>query len=68
MAVKVMDKQTGTATTGKFAVLSGEIVALYSGITTSKNGVFRGCGRKQTFPAAAVQVEADDPAKELRSA
>lgn len=67
MAVRVVDKKTGNVVPGKFAVLGGDVVGLYSGITTSKSGAFRGCGRKQTFPTAEVEVEADDPTTELRS-
>ncbi len=67
MAVRVIHRQTGQTTTGKFAAIDGDAVGLFSGIMAGKNGAFRGCGRKQTFAAADVTVEADDPAKEVRS-
>ncbi len=64
--VRVIFKQTGETVVGKFAAIDGQAVGLYSGIMAGKNGAFRGCGRKQTFAAGDVTVEADDPAKEVR--
>jgi hypothetical protein len=66
MPVKVLIKKTGETITGKFAVLEGENVGLFSGIMSDKKGGFRGCGKKQVFEAPAVAVEADDPAKEIK--
>ena len=66
MAVKVLVKETGETVTGKFAVLEGGQVGLFSGIMADKKGGFRGCGKKRVFEGPAVTVVADDPAKELR--
>lgn len=66
MAVKVIVTETGETTTGKFAVVEGGKVGLFSGIMSDKKGGFRGCGKKQTFEARAVTVKADDPSKELK--
>ena len=66
MAVKVVEKQTGASVTGKFAVIQGGQVSLYSGIMSDKKGGFRGCGKKTGFPADGVEVMADNPAQELK--
>ena len=66
MAVEVVDKQTGTSVTGRFAVIQGGQVSLYSGIMSDRKGGFRGCGKKITFSAASVTVTADNPVQELR--
>jgi len=66
MAVKVVEKATGTVSTGKFAAIKGKEVTLYSGMMSDKKGGWRGCGKCTKFPADAVSVSADDPAKELK--
>lgn len=67
MAVKVVNKESGEAYTGKLAVVEKESVSLYSGCMVDKKGGLRGCGKKRVFPAASVSVTADDPAKEIKS-
>ena len=66
MAVKVLIKETGQAISGKFVVIEGSTVGLFSGIMSDKKGGFRGCGKKQTFEAASVTVTAEDAAKEMK--
>jgi hypothetical protein len=66
MGVKVVDKKTGKETSGKYAVIKGGQVNLYTGIMSDKKGGWRGCGKRLVFPADAVSVIADDPAKELK--
>jgi hypothetical protein len=66
MSVKVVDKKTGKETLGKYAVIKGEQVNLYTGIMSDKKGGWRGCGKRLQFPADHVTVTADDPMKELR--
>ncbi len=66
MPVRVTTKRTGQTVVGKFAVIDETAVGLFSGVMSDKKGGFRGCGRKQTFPATDVTVEADDPEKEMR--
>lgn len=68
MAVKVVEKDSGKATTGKYAVVDKEKVNLWSGVMSDKKGGFRGCGRKLVFEVAKVTVSADDPAKEIKRA
>jgi hypothetical protein len=53
--------------TGKFASVSHETVALFSGIMADKKGGFRGCGKKRVFDARLVDVAADAPQKEIRA-
>lgn len=67
MAVKVVDKKTGKAVLGKYAVVGKDQVGLFSGIMSDKKGGWRGCGKKTVFEAASVTVNADDPAKELKT-
>ncbi len=66
MSVKVVDKKTGKETVGKYAMVKGGEVSLYTGIMSDKKGGWRGCGKRLAFSADAVTVTADDPAKELR--
>ncbi len=66
MSVRVVDKKTGKETVGKYAVLRGGEVSLYTGIMLDKKGGWRGCGKRIAFPASDVTVTADDPAKELK--
>ena len=66
MSVKVADKKTGKETTGKYAIIKGGQVSLYTGIMSDKKGGWRGCGKRLVFPADSVIVAADDPAKELK--
>lgn len=65
MAVTLVVTETGERITGKFAVIEGDKVGLFSGIMSDKKGGFRGCGKKRTFDAPAVTVTAHDPAKEI---
>ena len=66
MSVKVVDKKTGKETVGKYAVIKGGQVNLYTGIMSDKKGGWRGCGKRLAFPAESVTVAADDPTRELR--
>jgi hypothetical protein len=66
VSVKVADKKTGKETTGKYAIIKGGQVSLYTGIMSDKKGGWRGCGKRLVFPADSVTVAADDPAKELK--
>lgn len=66
MSVKVKVKETGKETIGKYALIKGNEVNLYTGIMSDKKGGWRGCGKRIVFPAGNVTVTADDPAKELR--
>jgi hypothetical protein len=66
MSVKVVDKKTGKETTGKYAVVKGGQVSLYTGIMSDKKGGWRGCGKRLVFPADSVTVAADDLSKELK--
>ena len=66
MSVKVMDKKTGKETVGKYALVKGGQVSLYTGIMSDKKGGWRGCGKRFIFTADSVNVAADDPAKELK--
>ena len=66
MGVKVVDKGTGKETAGKYAVIKGGEVSLYTGITSDKKGGWRGCGKKIVFPEDSVRVAADDPTKGLK--
>ena len=66
MSVKVVDKKTGNETVGKYALVKGDEVSLYTGIMSDKKGGWRGCGKRVVFPAENVTVTADDPAKELK--
>jgi hypothetical protein len=66
MGVKVVDKKTRKETTGKYAIIKGGQVSLYTGIMSDKKGGWRGCGKRLVFPADSVTVAADDPAKELK--
>lgn len=66
MAVKLVVKESGENVAGKFAVIEGDKVGLFSGIMSDKKGGFRGCGKKRTFDAASVTVTADDPAMEIK--
>jgi hypothetical protein len=38
MSVKVVDRKTGKETTGKYAVIKGDQVSLYTGIMSDKKG------------------------------
>ena len=42
MSVTVLIKETGESIKGKFVVIDGETVGLYSGIMSDKKGGFRG--------------------------
>ena len=66
MGVKVIDKKTGKETTGKYAVIKGGQVNLYTGIMSHKKGGWRGGGKRLQFPADSVTVIADEPMKELK--
>lgn len=66
MGVKVVDRETGKTLMGKFAKLEQGQVLLYFGCMADKKGGLRGCGKKITFPAAQVNVVADEPALELK--
>jgi len=66
MSVKVKDKKTGKETVGKYALIKGSEVNLYTGIMSDKKGGWRGCGKRIVFPAENVTVTADDPTRELR--
>ena len=66
MTVRVADKQTGKESTGKYAVIKGGQVSLYTGIMSDKKGGWRGCGKRLVFHADNVSVSADEPTKELR--
>lgn len=43
MSVRVVDKKTGKEITGKYAVIKGGQVNLYTGIMSNKKGGWRGC-------------------------
>lgn len=66
MSVKVKDNRTGQETIGKYALVKGDQVSLYSGIMSDKKGGWRGCGKRTVFSVEDVAVAADDPAKELK--
>ena len=66
MSVKVVDRKTGKETTGKYAVIKGDQVSLYTGIMSDKKGSWRGCGKRLLFSADSVIITADESAKELR--
>jgi len=66
MSVKVVDKKTGKETIGKYMLMEGGQVKLYTGIMSDKKGGWRGCGKRIVFPAENVTVTADDPARELQ--
>lgn len=66
MTVKVVDKKTGKETIGKYAVVKGGQVSLYTGIMSDKKGGWRGCGKRVVFPADSVTVAADEATKELK--
>ena len=66
MTLKVVDKNTGKETTGKYAVIRGGQVSLYSGIMSDKKGGWRGCGKRLLFPEDSVTVAADEPGKEIK--
>jgi len=53
MTVKVVDKKTGKESTGKYAVIKGGRINLYTGIMSDKKGGWRGCGKRLLFPATA---------------
>jgi len=67
MAVKVVKKSTGDVQQGKFAVIKGGNVALYSGIMADKKGGWRGCGKRWLFPVEEVTVSADNPDQEIQA-
>jgi hypothetical protein len=66
MSVKIVDKNSGQETVGKYAKIASDQVSLYTGIMSDKKGGWRGCGKRIVFPAQDVTVAADDPAKELK--
>ena len=66
MSVKVVDKTTGKETNGKYVLIKGGQVSLYTAIMSDKKGGWRGCGKRIVFPSDSVTVTADEPAKELR--
>ncbi len=66
MAVTVLVKATGEKFTGKFATVEAGQVGLFSGIMSDKKGGFRGCGKKTSFAAEAVEVQASQPELEIR--
>ncbi|MBI2846367.1 MAG: hypothetical protein HYX82_00640 [Chloroflexi bacterium] len=63
MSVKVTDKKTGKETAGKYAVIKGGEVNLYTGIMSDKKGGWRGYGKRLVFSAESVTVAADEPTK-----
>lgn len=67
MAVRFTMNGTGQAFTGKHAVVEDGKVSLFSGIMSDKKGGFRSCGKKQVFDVSTITVEADNPAKELKT-
>ena len=66
MSVRVKDKKTGKETVGKYALVKGGQVSLYTSIMSDKKGGWRGCGKRIAFPADTVSITADDPSKELK--
>ena len=66
MTVKAVNKKSGETVTGKFAVLQGESVFLYSGCMPDKKGGLRGCGKKHTLARGDVTVSADNPTLEIK--
>ncbi|MBI2853185.1 MAG: hypothetical protein HYX84_08875 [Chloroflexi bacterium] len=68
MSVKVIDKNSGKETIGKWASIKGGEVNLFTGIMSDKKGGWRGCGKKIVFPADSVTITADEPGKELKKA
>lgn len=66
MAVSVFVRSTGEKFTGKFALIEGEKVGLYSGIMGDGKGGRRGCGKKTTFVLEEVEVLAHQPDVEIR--
>jgi hypothetical protein len=66
MPVKIVHKDTGEETTGKWAAIKGREIHLWSGIMSDKKGGWRGCGKRTVFAAADVKITADDPTKELK--
>lgn len=65
MAVSVFVRATGEKFTGKFALIEGGKVGLYSGIMADRKGGRRGCGKKSTFVLAEVEVLAHQPDIEI---
>lgn len=66
MSVKVKDNKTGKESLGKYALIKGGQVSLYTGIMSDKKGGWRGCGKRLVFPAEGVTVTADEPTRELK--
>ncbi len=66
MSVRVVDKKSKQETIGKYALIKGGQVSLYTGIMSDKKGGWRGCGKRLVFPAESVTMTADDPGKELK--
>ena len=66
MSVKLVDRKTSKETTGKYAVIKGGQISLYTGIMSDKKGGWRGCGKRLVFSADSVTFAADDPTRELR--
>lgn len=66
MAVRVVDKETGKCTVGKYAVIKNGQVNLYTGITSDQECGWRGCGLRLVLAADRVIVTADEPAMELK--
>lgn len=66
MSVKVVDKNSGQETLGKYAKIASNQVSLYTGIMSDKKGGWRGCGKRIVFSSQDVTVATDDPVKELK--
>jgi hypothetical protein len=66
MPVKIVDKDSGKETVGKWAAFKGQEIHLWSGIMSDKKGGWRGCGKRTVFTAENVKIVADDSTKELK--
>ena len=66
MSVKIISYYPHQEHVGKFALIKGDQVNLYTGIMSDKKGGWRGCGKQIVFPADGITITADDPAKELK--
>ncbi len=65
MAVTVFIKATGEKHKGKFAVIRGGRVSLFSEIKVTQKGGCHGCGEKTLFRETEVDVLAHDREKEI---
>jgi hypothetical protein len=66
MTVRVVDKETGKCTLGKYAIIRKGQVILYTGIISDPECGWRGCGLRMVLAADLATVTADEPTKELR--